>query len=144
MARTAKNKVAQDVELKMAEPAAANVEPMDNPSMLKIALDVMRSLVPANWKRVCCAIALGVAASVASTVVIVQVVEVLAMAALTAGSGFLAALIFVFGLLLCVYAALKTTEIVTNYVFTGQIDRDIISAKDKVLGFFKRSHVTAA
>ena len=145
MARTAKSKVAQDVEFKMAEPAAANVEPMDNPSMLRITLEMIRAMVPANWKRVCCTFAATFAAAYGASYAVVGIMNVVITAAFAATSStFLAVFLWFIGCMLAIFAAVKAGEIIGNYVLSGQIDRDIISAKDKVLGFFKRKQVTAA
>ena len=53
------------------------------------------------------------------------------------GSLFLMYLIMVLAILLSAYAGMKIGQYVGNYVLSGQIDRDVVRAKNWVTGFFK-------
>ena len=98
-----------------------------------------------SWKRNVAAFALSMAAC-AGTGYVISTITAYAIAGIAVfnGSMFLTFFVFALALLVSVYAGLKLSEKVTNYVMSGQIDRDIVAAKNKVLGWFgKRNEVVA-
>ena len=53
-------------------------------------------------------------------------------AALLSGSAFVALSIYILGLIGVVYAALKTSSVVSHYVYSERVDRDYFTARDAI------------
>ena len=60
------------------------------------------------------------------------------------GSMFLAWMVYLVGAIAVIYLGVKASQKVFTYIATGDIDSDIINAKNKVLGWFARNPLTAA
>jgi hypothetical protein len=60
------------------------------------------------------------------------------------GSVLWAYLILIIALILGAYAGMKIGQHVGNYILSGKIDKDIVAAKNKFLGFFKSKPLIVA
>lgn len=96
-------------------------------------------------KRGIAAFFAGVVATTGVSITIAKLAAVAVIAVtLFTGSVMLGYLIIILSMILSIYASIKAYEKTANYVLSGQIDRDIVAAKNKVLGFFKKAPLTVA
>ncbi len=93
-----------------------------------------------TWKRVLAANVLAIGCSAGAGYVIASIASYTAAGILVlTGSTFLVFMTFMLAILVSVYTGLKISQHVGNYVLSGQIDRDIVVAKNKVIGLFERA-----
>lgn len=99
-----------------------------------------QGIVIPTWKRTACAFFASIACSVGIALVISEVAEYTVLGILTSTSASLmfAFVIYMLAMIIAIYASMKVSQYIGNYVLSGQIDKDIVRAKNKVTGWFKR------
>lgn len=92
-----------------------------------------------SWKRKLAAVLLTAALSFGAAYSIgsLAMYAVIGIAVLE-GSMLMTVLVYTLAMLAACYAGLKIAEHVSDYVLSGQIDRDIVRAKNWVTGFFRK------
>jgi hypothetical protein len=98
-----------------------------------------------SWKRrlasfFACVICTSVAGSAISTLAGYAMVGI----AMLSASVLWAYLIMILSAVAVFYAGLKVFQHVGGYISTGQIDKDIVSVKDKIVGWFKPKQIQVA
>ena len=78
----------------------------------------------------------GVAASITNYVAIASY--------MSTGSLFIAQALYILGLVLAAYAAIKTSQVVFTYLASGDIDRDLSNAKARISGWLSTARKSLA
>lgn len=92
-----------------------------------------------TWKRSLVAFVASLAAGAGVAIMLSPLIDALALATfMVTTSMFVSWVIYGLGFLLMMYASLKASQAVGSYIVTGNIDRDLAVAKEKVAGFFNR------
>lgn len=113
-----------------------------NEKLIREACDSLGVPVP-SWKRVVITYVAAMCAGYGLGTLFI-LVDALLLSSLMATSVFLYWAVWAVGLLLTLYAGFKLGNAIGNYIMSGQIDRDIAVAKNKVSGWFKRTPALAA
>jgi hypothetical protein len=99
-----------------------------------------QGIVIPTWKRVVAANVASIAVNYAWLSPFISLVASIAAPA----SLFLAVMIWIVSMVLAIYAGMKVSQHVGSYILSGQIDRDVVKVKNKVLGLFQRKEIVAA
>jgi hypothetical protein len=140
--RKASAQTAQPVDFKMAQPSAAH-DLGSEPGFMEIAWGVIKTNVPEDWKRKLVAFVAAFAVGYLGGLATMSLVNTLIVTSLLTGS-FTAVVLAVIAFIAGIYLTIKAGQSVGMYIVTGNIDRDIERAKNKITSWFASKRPVSA